>query len=82
MNKKSKEPKEPKEPKERKIEMVELELDLDDNVVAKLLEYAKVNILNDNTALINWAVNKILLEMVKRKENENGKSNNRGKRNV
>jgi len=79
MNKKSKEP---KEPKERKIEMVELELDLDDNVVAKLLEYAKVNILNDNTALINWAVNKILLEMVKRKENENGKSNNRGKRNV
>tara|TARA_R110000824_G_scaffold8429_8_gene38209 strand:- start:2009 stop:2350 length:342 start_codon:yes stop_codon:yes gene_type:complete len=51
--------------KETKVEMVEMEMDLSEDTVTGLLEYAKVNILKDKDALINWAVNDILEEVVK-----------------
>ena len=58
---------------EKEIKMVEIELDLEENTVTKLLKYARENIINDEKALINWAVNVILAEMVKKnKEEENG----------
>ena len=50
--------------KEKKVEMVEMELDLSEDTITGLLEYAKENILNDKDALINWAVNAILREVV------------------
>ena len=67
---------------EREITMIEMEIDLDEKTHAKVLEYAKENILNDEKALINWAVNVMLSEIVetdgeclKQKEKENGESN-------
>jgi len=56
---------EDKEDKEDKIvQMVEIELDLDEKVIDGLIEYALKNIKNDRNALINYAANKILKEIV------------------
>lgn len=46
--------------KEKIVKMVEIEMDLDANIIKGLVQYAKVNIINDKDALINWAVNHIL----------------------
>lgn len=64
--------------KEKTIKMVELELDLDDTTINRLVEYASKNILNDKVALINWAANDVLRRTIEeKKEKENGKSNRR-----
>jgi hypothetical protein len=52
------------EENEKKIEMTEIELEFDEKTVDYLLKHAKENIINDNEALINWAANDILREMV------------------
>lgn len=49
---------------EKDILYKEIELELDDVVINKLVEYATINILNDKNALINWAVNDILKQVV------------------
>ena len=41
-----------------------MELDLDENTAKGLVEYAKTNIINDEKALINWAVNDMLAKIV------------------
>jgi len=51
---------------ERVVEMVEFELDLENELIEKLLAYAKENIVNDTKALINWAVNDALMTMIKK----------------
>ena len=56
--------------KEKEVTMVEIELDLDDKTVESLIEHAKTNIINDEKALINWAVNDILAKKMKEEENE------------
>ena len=66
--------------KEREVKMIEMELDLEEDTVTGLLDYARKNIINDEKALINWAANVILTEIVETdgeclkdvKENENG----------
>ena len=49
---------------EKEVKMIEIELDLEEKTIDGLLEYAKINILNDRDALINWAANDILQKMV------------------
>jgi len=56
----------------KEVTMIELELDLDNDIVKALIEYASSNIVNDDQALINWAVNDILKKVVEEKEKENG----------
>ena len=66
--------------KEKEIKMVEIELDLDEKIINGLITHAKTNILKDKKALINWAVNDILLQIVEtdgkclKRRKENGKS--------
>ena len=55
---------------ERDVVMKEIELDLDEEIIEKLLDHAKENILGDKDALINWAVNDILKQIVE--ENKKG----------
>ena len=49
---------------EKEVKMIEIELDLEEKTIDGLLEYAKINILNDRDALINWAANDILQKIV------------------
>ncbi len=50
--------------KETEVKMIDIELDLDKDTVDKLLEYARDNILKDEKALINWAANDMLSQIV------------------
>jgi len=54
--------------KEKIIKMVEIEIDLDEKTADHLVKYALKNIKNDKPSLINYAVNKILLEMIEKKD--------------
>jgi len=54
--------------KEKIIKMVEIEIDLDEKTADYLVKYALKNIKNDKPSLINYAVNKILLEMIEKKD--------------
>lgn len=53
--------------KDKIIKMVEMELDLSEDVIKGLCKYALKNIKNDKEALINYAANKILTEIVETK---------------
>ncbi len=52
------------EENEKIVEMVEMELEFDEDTVDYLINHAKENIINDKQALINWATNDILKQMV------------------
>lgn len=56
--------KENKENKDKIITMHEMELDLDQKTIDGLCEWALKNIKNDRDALVNYAVNKVLGEIV------------------
>jgi len=53
-----------KEAKEKIIEMVEIELDLSEETVEKLIKIAREKIVNDRQALINYGANLILDKIV------------------
>ena len=47
---------------EREVKMIEMELELDEDLIEKLVAHGKENI--DREALINWSVNDILKKVV------------------
>ena len=49
----------------KKFTMVELEIEIDNDVKNKLLKVAKKQIVKDETALLNWIVNKVIMEKIK-----------------
>ncbi len=55
--------------KEKIIEMCEIELDIDEKMYDKLAEIGLEMIKDDKNALINYAVNVILKEMVDKNDN-------------
>ena len=64
MSKKVNIPKTVKAPKDKIIKMCEMELDLDEKTIKGLCEYALKEIKNDRDALVNYAANKILTQIV------------------
>ena len=50
--------------KDKIIKMVEIELDISEEVVEKVVEFALEKIKNDRNALINYGVNELLREVV------------------
>jgi hypothetical protein len=63
---------------EREVKMVEFDIDLDNDTREKLLDLARVQILEDEDALLNWVINKLLKEMVERGESTDECSSNEG----
>jgi len=57
---------------EKKVTMVEIKLELEEETVAKMLQYARENIVNDRQALINWGVTQALKSMIEKDKNNNG----------
>lgn len=55
---------------ERKVDYVELDLDVDEETVAMLAEAGLETIRNDKEALVNYAINKALRDLI---ENEKRK---------
>ena len=49
---------------EKDVLMKEITLDLDEDIIEKILEFARSKIVNDKQALINYGVNFILKEIV------------------
>jgi len=56
--------------KEKEIKLIEIELDLEQDIIDRLIEHAKKNIVNDKQALIDWSVNDILLQIVTNAKNK------------
>lgn len=56
--------------KEKEIKLIEIELDLEQETIDRLIEHAKKNIVNDKQALIDWSVNDILLQIVTNDKNK------------
>lgn len=61
---------------EKKVEMVELDVTFNDDEAEKFITYARKYIVDDEAALINWAINDMLLKQIKKlkKNIENLKS--------
>ena len=53
-----------KKTKEKIIKMCQIELELDEKTIKGLCKYALKEIKNDRDALVNYAANKILTEIV------------------
>ncbi len=53
---------------EKKVEMVELDVTFTDDEAEKFITYARKYIVNDEAALINWAINDMLLKQIKKLE--------------
>ncbi len=62
--------------KDKIIKMVEIEIELNKETENWLVKYALKNIKNDKPSLVNYAINKILLEMIKTKGSCLGKLKN------
>lgn len=56
--------KECKEPKEKIINMVEIEVDLEEATIERLIKLASEEILKDRQALINYGVNLALKQII------------------
>ena len=54
--------------KDKIIKMVEIEIDLDEDMVDKVVEYALETIKNDKKALINYGANKLLEKMIEKED--------------
>lgn len=49
---------------ERDIIMKEIKLDLEEDLIEKIIEIAKVNIINDRQELINYGINMALRDII------------------
>jgi hypothetical protein len=58
---------------ERKVEMVELDLDVDDKAMAVLAEAGWEAIRKDKEALVNYAITKALIDLVKNEKEKNAR---------
>ena len=56
--------------KEKEIKMLEIELEIDNETVKKLCDYALEEIKNDINALVNYAANKILSRKILEQSSE------------
>jgi len=54
-----------KKTKDKEIKMVEIEMDLPNDVIEGLIQFATEAIKNDRQALLNYGVNKALEEVIK-----------------
>jgi hypothetical protein len=53
---------------EREVKMVEFDVEIDSPLYEEILEFAKKHIIEDEAALLNWAIVKGLTEGIKRAE--------------
>jgi hypothetical protein len=58
---------------ERKVDYVELDLDVDDEAVAVLAKAGLETIRNDKEALVNYAITKALIDLVKNEKEKNAR---------
>jgi len=58
---------------ERKVDYVELDLDVDDEAVAVLAKAGLETIRNDKEALVNYAITKALMDLVKNEKEKNAR---------
>ena len=58
---------------ERKVDYVELDLDVDDEAVAILAEAGLETIRNDKEALVNYAINKALKDLIENEKKKNAR---------
>jgi hypothetical protein len=58
---------------ERKVDYVELDLDVDDEAVAVLAKAGLETIRNDKEALVNYAINRALKDLIKNEKEKNAR---------
>jgi hypothetical protein len=58
---------------ERKVDYVELDLDVDDEAVAVLAKAGLETIRNDKEALVNYAINKALKDLIENEKKKNAR---------
>lgn len=58
---------------ERKVDYVELDLDVEDEAVAVLAKAGLEAIRNDKEALVNYAINRALKELIKNEKEKNAR---------
>jgi len=58
---------------ERKVEYVELDLDVEDEAVAVLAKAGLETIRNDKEALVSYAINRALKDLIKNEEEKNAR---------
>jgi hypothetical protein len=58
---------------ERKMDYVELDLDVDDEAVAVLAQAGLETIRNDKEALVSYAINKALTDLIKNEKEKNAR---------
>ena len=58
---------------ERKVDYVELDLDVDDEAVAVLAKAGLEAIRNDKEALVNYAINRALKDLIKNEKEKNAR---------
>lgn len=58
---------------ERKVDYVELDLDVDDEAVAVLAKAGLETIRNDKEALVNYAINRALKDLIENEKKKNAR---------
>jgi hypothetical protein len=58
---------------ERKVDYVELDLDVDDKAVAVLAQAGLETIRNDKEALVSYAINRALKDLIKNEKEKNAR---------
>ena len=58
---------------ERKVDYVELDLDVEDEAMAVLVEAGLETIRNDKEALVNYAINRALKELIENEEKKDAR---------